>query len=273
MFEIRVNEVDIRIERSGGFQRFGKVFLHRLMVGTIQEEQVTGRSVSSCLFQPGIPPGFCLSRVSWDLLRVIVPTGEIYRFYRASIRTLPQKFTVSREMSIRVRIFRIQRHAPSERGSLKTGLMQDLRHLADVPEGIGEITDAADTAEGFSHRHSLQQVADVRLTGGQVLILQHIPGTDMQPAFQDKLLQLFGLLRTQQQVILHRNHLSIEVIGIIRVACEQLQHIVQLVNQPGPVNFKREVPFPIPMGVRYDMYGCLHWRLSKLRWCIIRCMR
>ena len=153
-----------------------------------------------------------------------------------------------------------QRDAPAERRARHACLPQKLRHLPDITERVRQIPHRADRAVLSGKRHPVQQISHVGLAGGQIFILQNIPRAERQPPLCGKAAQLFLALRAKRQIVLHGDHLSVEVVRIGGVLLQKSKHAIQLRQQPCAVLLKRQIPFPVPMRMRHDMNDSFHTR-------------
>ena len=139
-------------------------------------------------------------------------------------------------------------------GGLNTESAQDLRHLADVPERIGDVADHHLGAEFPAGTLALQQVAEGGFRADQELVGQDVPGSDEDTPIADVLAQVGFASGAHEQVIVQDDGLTVE--HKVCVAFIMLQNVQQAVNQVDKFQAKLlegEIPFPVPVGVRYKV--------------------
>ena len=151
-----------------------------------------------------------------------------------------------------------QPDAAAEYSGLHARLLQQLRKLAGVAEGVGQIADFADIAETLRHAGAPEHVAYIGFAAGEIGVLQYIPRSNLQPAFANQPFQQLALLGADFQIVLHGNHLTVEVITGILLCLQKLQHAVHQRNQTSAMLFKWHIPFAIPVGVGNDVGSCFH---------------
>src|SRR5207244_1127956 len=72
--------------------------------------------------------------------------------------------------------------AAADDGVVDAEAAQDLRHLGEVAELVGEVADLQGAAKGGGDAVADQQAAEGRLAAGEELVVQLVPGADGDPA-------------------------------------------------------------------------------------------
>ena len=83
--------------------------------------------------------------------------------------------------------------------------VQNLRHLPDVPEGVGEVADHRRRAVFFRFLQADERVTNVRFAANQIFVLQDVEGADFQLACRHQRLDAFRHGRAYVQIILQDN--------------------------------------------------------------------
>src|ERR1041385_6568213 len=92
-----------------------------------------------------------------------------------------------------------------------TKTLQDLWQLRDMPERVGDITNFLNVPKVAGDAVTKHKIADKRFAADKEFIGQHIPWSNSQTTFMDKLLKSLAFLGTELKIILQHNGLSVEV--------------------------------------------------------------
>ena len=142
--------------------------------------------------------------------------------------------------------------APHDR-VLESGEAEQLRHLRDVTEHVGEVTDRRRATEIVGAREPHLQIADERLARHHELVHQDHPRSDLQPAAGREPRDRRSGVRTHLEVVVDDGGLPVEEEARVRqVALEHREQLVEELYQPETEGLERRVPLAVPMGVRHD---------------------
>ncbi len=140
---------------------------------------------------------------------------------------------------------------------LETGEAQDLGHLRDVAEHVGEVADAhgrVATEAGGAGQAPLQ-IADDGLARDHELVHQDHPRPHLEPARRGEGGEARRRIGAHLQVVVDHRGLAVEEEpGEGRVALEQVEQVVDEVDQLHPVGLERCVPLAVPVGVGNDRH-------------------
>ncbi len=101
-----------------------------------------------------------------------------------------------------------------------------------------------------------EQIADQRLTRWNELVRQHVPGPDLQSAGPHRRRRGFRLLRTNAEVVLDQDGLTVEEKrSKARLPTEPFQDVVERGDKAGQEFGAGEVPLPIPVGMGNQVIG------------------
>ena len=156
------------------------------------------------------------------------------------------------------------RHAAPYDGVGEAGPAQDLWHLRDVAEHVGEVADVHRLTEVVRAGPSHLEVADERLAADQELVHQDLPGADGEPSAGNVARQAVGLLGPDLEVVIDRRQLAVEGECEVGLRLQHLEDAVDEVDQLHPEALEGAVPLTIPMRVRYEVDGRLAG--SRVRW-------
>ena len=144
--------------------------------------------------------------------------------------------------------------APDHR-VLDAGQPQDLRHLRDVPEHVRQVADSHRAAELLAAAQALLEVPDDRLARDEELVDEGLPGPDRHPAFLDQPPDPLLVLRAHFEVVVDRRQLPVEREDEVRLGLQQVEHAVDETDELQAKALEREVPLPVPVGVRDELDG------------------
>ena len=144
-------------------------------------------------------------------------------------------------------------HAAPDDSMGEPRLAEDLRHLRDVAEHVGEIADVHDTPEGGAPDDAHLQVPEDRLTRGQELVHEDVPGPHADPPGRGQGPQPRFGLRPHFEVVVDHRHLAVQhEVGIAGVGLEEREQCVEHVHQIEPKLLVGLVPLAVPVRVRDD---------------------
>ncbi|GAB3979588.1 hypothetical protein GCM10027615_56320 [Plantactinospora veratri] len=143
------------------------------------------------------------------------------------------------------------RHTPPDAGVRQSGTGQDLRHLGDVPEHVGQVADRHGRAEPGGAAQPQLQVADDVLARAEELVEQDLPRADGQPAGRDQGGDPVPPLGAYLQVVVDGGELAVQGEPLARIALHPFEHLVEECHQAEPEALERLVPLAVPVGVRH----------------------
>ncbi len=160
--------------------------------------------------------------------------------------------------------------APDDRIG-KAGPAQDLRHLGDVAEHVGQVTDLHRSAEIVCPPPAALEVAHQRFAADQELVHQDLPRADGQASALDVTPQALLLLRPNLEVVVDRGQLTVQREGKVRLCLEHLHHAIHEVHELHPEALERPIPLAVPVRVRDEVNGRLavrhlHAKPTAFRW-------
>lgn len=130
---------------------------------------------------------------------------------------------------------------------------ENLRHLRDMPELIGQIADVERPAEAARDRHSDFEIANQRLAAHQEAVGEHVPRPDLDFAGANQIAQPRLGARAHLEVVVEHDRLSVEVKRRDCAALDQRNHAINHRDQPRAHLLKRLIPFAIPMRVNNEV--------------------
>lgn len=126
---------------------------------------------------------------------------------------------------------------------------QDLRHLGDVAEHVGQVADRHGAAQFGAAVQPAFEVAHDVLAGAEELVEQDLPRADGQPSGVDQGDHLLPPLGADLQVVVDGGELPVQGEPLARVALHPVEHLVEQRHQPQAEPLERLVPLPVPVGV------------------------
>ena len=152
-------------------------------------------------------------------------------------------------------------HPSPHDGVGEAELGQDLGHLGDVAEHVGQVADVHRPAEGPRPAQTELEVADQRLTGDEELVGQGVPGAHGQAPRGGQAAQGLLGLGSDLEVVVDHGHLAVEQeVAERRVRLEPGEEVVEQVDQLQPEALERGVPLPVPVRVRNHRHRARHAR-------------
>ncbi len=124
------------------------------------------------------------------------------------------------------------RHAAPHDCVVEAELPQDLRHLRDVPEHVGQVPDAHRAAEARGALESELQIADDRLAGDEELVHEDVPRTHRDAAAGGEAAKSVFGLGANREVVVDHCHLPVEQeVRVRRVGLEPWKQVVEQIDQ------------------------------------------
>ena len=174
---------------------------------------------------------------------VAVPDRQVLGPDRGSVGGLPDEGVLRH----------LRGHTPPDHGVVEARQLQNLRHLRNVAEHVGQVAQLHHAPEGGPADESHLQVAHDRLAGGEELVHQDVPGAHAQPAGGGQRAEPAFGLGTDLEVVVHHRHLPVQhEVGIAGVTLEQGEQAVDQVHESETEVLIGLVPFPVPVRVRND---------------------
>ncbi len=135
------------------------------------------------------------------------------------------------------------------------GLREQLGHLGDVAEHVGQVADVHHPAERRAPLDARLQVADDRLPRHEELVHEDVPGSDGQPTGRGERAQSCLVAGTDLEVVVDHRHLAVEQeVAVRTVLPELVEEVVDQLDQPEPEGLERLVPLAVPVGVGHDRH-------------------
>ncbi len=150
-------------------------------------------------------------------------------------------------------------HAAPHHGVVDPEEPEQLRHLGDVAEHVGQVPDPHGAAEAAGALDAELEVAHEGLAGHQELVGQRVPGPEREPAGGDEPADRLLSPGPDRGVVVDDGELAVEEeVGEAEVGLEVGEQVVEQLHQPQPERLERQVPLPIPVGVGDDGDGPRH---------------
>ena len=125
-----------------------------------------------------------------------------------------------------------------------------------MTERIGGVEHVGPPAEPLGVGPAEQQVPQERLAGGNQLVGEDVPGPDLKPTVAHEARDPRALFGPDAQIVLEQDGLAIEKEAAkIGSGVEPVQQVVDGGDQAGDECGAREIPLPVPVGVRDEMDG------------------
>ena len=141
------------------------------------------------------------------------------------------------------------RHAAPDDGAFDPGPPQELGHLGDVAEHVGQVADPHRAAQVLGASPAQLEVADDRLARDEELVEQDLPRPDGQAALGDEPADQ-GLRRGPDlEVVVDGRRLAVEREAQPRIRRHPLEELVDQVDQAHPEHLERLVPLAVPVRV------------------------
>ena len=175
--------------------------------------------------------------------RIAVPDGQVLGPYRRSVGGLPA------EPRLRDR----RGHAAPHHRVAEAGEPQQLGHLGDVAEHVGQVADVHGAAVRRPLGQAELQVADDGLARDQELVHQDVPRAHGEPTGRRQGANPSGRLGTDLEIVVDHGHLPVEEEPpVARVGLHECQEAVEEVDQVEAERLEGLVPLTVPVGVGDD---------------------
>ena len=102
------------------------------------------------------------------------------------------------------------RDAAPEHGVAEAGLLEDLGHLRDVAEHVGQVAELHDRTEGRAALDAQLEIPDDGLGRDQELVHQDVPGAQGEPTRGGQRAEPLLGLGTDLEVVVDHRHLAVE---------------------------------------------------------------
>ena len=146
-------------------------------------------------------------------------------------------------------------NAPPHHRVGEAGLPQDLRHLGDMAEHVGEVADGHGAAEAGGPFEAELEVPDDRFGRDQELVHQDVPRAHGQPAGGGQPDDQGAGFGPHLQVVVDDRHLAVEQeMGIGRIRVELRKERVQEFDEAEAEGLEGLVPLPVPVHVGHDRH-------------------
>jgi hypothetical protein len=215
--------------------------LGREVVRAVHEQQRPDEEVTELLVQVGHPP-----QQGLGVLGQRRPVGVAHRQvlgpdHRAVGRGPPEPGGGH-----------VRRHAAPHDGVAEPGLGEQLGHLGDVAEHVGQVAHLHGAAETGRRGQAQFEIAHDGLAGHQELVAQHVPRAHREPAGGHQRPQAVLGLRSHLEVVVDDRHLAVEEeVGVGGVRFEEGHQRIERVHQAVAEDLIGLVPLTVPVGVRY----------------------
>ena len=232
------------------------------MVGTDKHRYVRGRRARDQLRPKRTPRQRELLRVGGKIHPDLVALGrEVVEQHRASIRPEP-----SEEVALSGTV---SSEASPQSPETDAELSSEGRPNAGMPERVGRIEHVGSSPQAFRIGGTRQEVSHQGFAGGNELIGQNVPGTDLQATVSHQLPDGIGSFRADSQVVLEQNRLAIEEkTSEAGVRLETGDQVVDGGNQPRDERGARQIPLAIPVRVGEQVKGVsLHRETGRFNDC------
>jgi len=184
-----------------------------------------------------------VNRFEEEIRAVRIAIGQIDCQQRTAVERFPDK-----AIAIYVRAD----SAPQHRGR-ESEAGENLWHLRDVPELIGQVADVERTAKAARDGHADFEIADQRLPAHQEAVGEHVPRPDLDFARANQIAQPPLGARAHLEIVVEHDRLAVEVKRRNRAALNQRDHAVGHRDQPRAHLLERLIPFAIPMRVNDEV--------------------
>jgi hypothetical protein len=130
-----------------------------------------------------------------------------------------------------------------------SGPPEQLRHLGDVAEHVGQVADPHRATERFGGVPSQLEVPDQRLARDEELVHEDLPRPDRQPALADQALDPGPSGRPDLEVVVDRCNLAVERESEPLVRLHRVEELVDQLDETHPEHLEGLVPLTVPVGV------------------------
>src|SRR3954452_12795923 len=154
-----------------------------------------------------------------------------------------------------VLLARLTAQPPPEDSKPDAELAGQLGPNCRVSKGVGRVEHITATTEPMRIRLSGEEISNQRFSRGDELVGENVPGTYLKPLGAHQLHDGGFSVRPHREIVLEENGLSVEQKGRAGLRGKLVEEIIESGNQAGKKDGLREVPLPVPVGVRDKMEG------------------
>ena len=135
----------------------------------------------------------------------------------------------------------------------QSGAPEELRHLRDVPEHVGQVADPHRPAELRGACPATLEVSYQGLAADEELVHEDLPRADGEPAAHHVAAQALLLLGTNLEVVVDRRELAVERERELGLRLEHLHDPVDEVDELHPEALERPIPLAVPVRMGDEM--------------------
>ena len=245
LLERRDLEVVVVLQRVGLGDDPPEPGLRHLVVGAVHQQHVGEANGAELLFVVGGPEQQALG-VLGDVAAVGVGAVQVLAAHLRPVGRDPEEAGL---------VDRRRDAAPRDR-VIDADELQELRHLRDVPEDVGQVPDRHRAAVLRGLLEPELQVPDDGLARHHELVHLDHPRPERDAARRREPPQRVGRLGPHLEVVVDDRGLPVEQearVGHVRL--EQRQQRVEQLDEPHPERLERRVPLAVPVRVRDDRDG------------------
>ena len=136
-----------------------------------------------------------------------------------------------------------------------------------MPERVRGVQHAGPATPPLAVRGALEQVAHERFARWDQLVGQHVPGAELESPRRDQGPNIRLAVRSRLEVILQQHGLAVEQeAAVAGIAAQQLDQVVEHGDEPCLKRPPREIPLPVPVGVRDEVKDESSQAGGRLQW-------
>ena len=212
------------------------------VVGPVHAQQVAHEEVGHLRHVVARPADERLGVVG-ERRAVAVADGQVLGPDRRAVRRLPEEGVLRH----------LRGHTPPDHGVVEAGQTEDLGHLGDVAEHVRQVPELHHTPERGTATEAHLQIAHDRLTRGEELVHEDVPGPHADAARGRQRPQPSLGLGANLEIVVHHRHLPVQhEVRIAGVPLEQGEQGVDQLHEAEAEVLVGLVPFPVPVCVRND---------------------
>ncbi len=223
-------------------EHFGQVGTGEEVVGAVHPQHVAGEGGAVGVL-PGLDPADQLGAVVGQVGAVGVAVEQVLGPHPRAVGGVPPEGVAVHRGG----------HAPPHHGVFESQEAEQLGHLGDMAEHVGQVAHGHGTPEVGRALEAHGEVADEGLARHEELVGQRVPGAHRQaPGGGQGPQAVFGL-GAYGQVVVDRGHLAVELeVGEGGVCLQQVEQAVDEIDELEPEALERLVPLTVPVGVGDD---------------------
>jgi hypothetical protein len=145
--------------------------------------------------------------------------------------------------------------AAPEHAETNAELSSELGPGSGMAEGVGRVQHLGSAAEPPGISLTGEEITYEGFARRDQLVREHVPGADLERASADQLRDPRLLVGTDPEIVLKENSLTIEQKGDIWLGFKPGDEIIQGWDKSRQEDALREVPFPVPVGMRDQVEG------------------